>query len=1241
MKILKFALLLLLLPAITKAAGGTCPSSSTYLANTATFPTPSVSLAALGVTNCYFASSAGSDSNSGTTEASPWAHLPGMSTCTGNCAALSPSAGQGFILRGGDTWNGSNLGINWNWGGTATNPIYIGVDPAWYAGSAWARPIWTCGGATCTGAQTGYYWSSTKSNVILDNIEMAGFFVDTTTNSGAVVVNPCGTNQTYENIYIHGWSQSPVVTNTVGSGFEGCNGSNLTGDVLRYNVIDGTDTAQNMMTGMYLKIPVAYGNVLKYVITCIDATGDNWHDNICDHMVSQPGGGHQDGFYHVSQVYSANSLLYNNIVSNATFAGAGGAVKFWINGNAGCPFASCTSYMFNNVIYNNLGPNIFDQGGHLAINYGTWYIFNNTIDCGDDATPGSCGVGDGGNTGGTMTLTSINNHWITTGSSVTGCTHFTCSSTTDLLQTQAVANSQGYNDTGVYAWLPTSASGSTVNGGTNEQSLCSTIAAISGPAGVACQNGTGYAGVYNQTTHTVSFPALALKSRPTSAAWDIGAYEYTSSGPIIIIDPSANPLAFGSVNIGSNASLTDTLTNGGTATLTLNTPYYTITGTNAADFAVVAGGTCANGASVAVGQNCTVSVKFTPSLNGAEAATLNISGNAVANIALTGTGVAVSTILTINPGSNTGFYVQPCSSGFSGTASTVSCTFANPQSLNDTNYCSISWSATSGTITSITDSNGNSYGSNLLTTTGQGWTAQSFLSVPVVAGSNTITVAFPAGVSYPELKCAEYQGQLAIDVLAGNTGVGSAMSSGTAATTFATDVIVGTTYANNATPGSGFIQRYVINGDLYEDEPTTATGNYAATANQTPSGGWLIQMAALQAPQSLIFPTQTTSTTSAAQTITLTNTGSSSITLSTPYFTISGTNSADYAKAGGTCTNALVLTVGSSCTATVTFTPGAAGTRVATFNISGSPGGSVPLTGTGLVAPQAATPTFSPVAGVYTSTQTVTISTVTGSATICYTTDGTTPTANGAGTCTHGTTYSTTVSVSVSETLKAIASKSGDTDSAIGVAAYTINQSSSQLAAPTFSPVAGSYSTAQSVTISGPAGATLCYTLDGSTPTANGAGACTNGSFYSSTIPISVTTTIKAVASQSGPYYDSTVASALYTITSSGTPTVGTPIVALVGGKPPNTLQQYSVTSTTSGATICYTLNGIAPTTNGSGTCTYGGTLTNGGTLTFNQSTILEVIGSKSGSNDSGVGIAIILVFGGNAPPSPPYVLFM
>ena len=78
-------------------------------------------------------------------------------------------------------------------------------------------------------------------------------------------------------------------------------------------------------------------------------------------------------------------------------------------------------------------------------------------------------------------------------------------------------------------------------------------------------------------------------------------------------------------------------------------------------------------------------------------------------------------------------------------------------------------------------------------------------------------------------------------------------------------------------------------------------------------------------------------------------------------------------------------------------------------------------------------------------------------------------------------------------------------------------------ATPTFSPAAGSYEGTQSVTITSTNGATIYYTTDGSTPTAN-------SSVYSSAISVSSTQTIKAFAKKNG-LTDSEMATAEYTIT--------------------------------------------------------------------------------------------------------------
>jgi hypothetical protein len=88
------------------------------------------------------------------------------------------------------------------------------------------------------------------------------------------------------------------------------------------------------------------------------------------------------------------------------------------------------------------------------------------------------------------------------------------------------------------------------------------------------------------------------------------------------------------------------------------------------------------------------------------------------------------------------------------------------------------------------------------------------------------------------------------------------------------------------------------------------------------------------------------------------------------------------------------------------------------------------------------------------------------------------------------------------------------------------------LATPTFSPDGGTYSGAQSVTISTPsAGASIRYTTDGSTPSA------TVGTVYSGPIAISSTTTLKAIAYRTG-WTSSAVASADYTISAPGGTTI-------------------------------------------------------------------------------------------------------
>jgi polygalacturonase len=168
---------------------------------------------------------------------------------------------------------------------------------------------------------------------------------------------------------------------------------------------------------------------------------------------------------------------------------------------------------------------------------------------------------------------------------------------------------------------------------------------------------------------------------------------------------------------------------------------------------------------------------------------------------------------------------------------------------------------------------------------------------------------------------------------------------------------------------------------------------------------------------------------------------------------------------------------------------------------------------------------FTPSSGTYLSGQTVTLASSTSGATIRYTLTDNNATAPIAPTSSTGTLYSGPITLTADTTLMAIASASGLTDSAVNTSIYTIASSDGgQVAAPAFSPAGGTYTSAQTVSItSATSGASIRYTTDGSTPTE------TAGTVYSGSVSISATTTLKAIAYASG-FTDSSVASATYTI---------------------------------------------------------------------------------------------------------------
>jgi mono/diheme cytochrome c family protein len=143
---------------------------------------------------------------------------------------------------------------------------------------------------------------------------------------------------------------------------------------------------------------------------------------------------------------------------------------------------------------------------------------------------------------------------------------------------------------------------------------------------------------------------------------------------------TATTLAFNNQVIGTtSAARTVSISNTGSATLTLGT--ITVAGTNAGDFA----STNCNGASVAPGANCTISVTFTPAAPNARSATLGIPSNAAGsphNVALTGNGTAApAPAVTLNP---TSLAFGNQTTGTTSTAKTITLTNTGSASLGIT-----------------------------------------------------------------------------------------------------------------------------------------------------------------------------------------------------------------------------------------------------------------------------------------------------------------------------------------------------------------------------------------------------------------------------------------------------------------------------------------------------------------------------------------------------------------------------
>jgi hypothetical protein len=240
----------------------------------------------------------------------------------------------------------------------------------------------------------------------------------------------------------------------------------------------------------------------------------------------------------------------------------------------------------------------------------------------------------------------------------------------------------------------------------------------------------------------------------------------------------------------------------------------------------------------------------------------------------------------------------------------------------------------------------------------------------------------------------------------------------------------------------------------------------------------------------------------------------------------------------------------------------------------------------------AATPTCTPGAGSYSTTQSVTCSDTSSNSVICYNTVGA-PYTDGNGNCPNGTKYTGAISVSAGQTLYVVAGAGSSSygDSPVASYAYQIGSTSS---APTFSISSADYNGEQYLILSAAQGTVICYNTTGS-PATNGSGTgCQSGSTqYNSSSPITISSseTVYAVSGLSGQS-DSAVNSATYTINPwAGQAPANSPTFSPLPGTYSGA-QSVSISCSTPSSNICYVLSATTPAmmpqTDNRGGCTSG-----------------------------------------------------
>jgi hypothetical protein len=489
-----------------------------------------------GATHYYISYSAGSNSNNGTSESTPWKSHPYMQNavgCAGSLPSYTHSAGDIFTFKQGDSWPNACFDMSIQGGGTLSGSSCTATDtytfdPTWgtaggttgNVGQAVGTYQFTGGGSVISGSD-GYnafiFDASAYPCITFNGMELTGMHWNASSpgsyGSETMVYIGTGENVTVSNIYAHGWTYSNPATDgdtlnvMLGSGASPYNaGSRLTG-----SVIDGVNSGGAGVSNsgeVAAQIPLLDNNIVRNMSNgLLPNINGKTHDNLIGPI--NPSfdtvGDHENCIEPIGAAASNEQDIYNNVWHDCY------AVALLTQGTGGSGVNE-VDYIWNNVAYigSQATPPIpmeFDSAD--APNTGSSvHEWNNTIYAGSSFYCMRTVTRGNGNY---AILDVQNNHCISGQGTISlGPTGNTYINNNNVLMSLATASSQGYTSSETFAYSPTLNTNGTVGAGVNLTSNCT------GNQVTLCSD-TTYGGTRSTT------------ARPSSGAWDTGAYEFSGT----------------------------------------------------------------------------------------------------------------------------------------------------------------------------------------------------------------------------------------------------------------------------------------------------------------------------------------------------------------------------------------------------------------------------------------------------------------------------------------------------------------------------------------------------------------------------------------------------------------------------------------------------------------------------------------------------------------------------------------